>query len=83
MTLYAAQVSAFGSDSESDHLDNWEVHLVGSGSVWLRDEKVNRGSNPLHALLLQLLDNLFASCQHVRPAEPCLHWTPRQQHASC
>ena len=34
------QISAFGNDKESDHLDNWEVHLLGSGSVWMRDEKV-------------------------------------------
>jgi hypothetical protein len=32
------QVSAFGGDQESDHLDNWEVQV--SGSQWLRDQKV-------------------------------------------
>ena len=32
------QVSAFGNDKESDHLDAWEVQL--SGTTWLRDQKV-------------------------------------------
>lgn len=32
------EVSAFGNDKESDHLDNWEVQF--SGSHWLQDQKV-------------------------------------------
>ncbi|EIE25740.1 hypothetical protein COCSUDRAFT_27403 [Coccomyxa subellipsoidea C-169] len=32
------EVSAFGNDKESDHLDNWEVQF--SGSQWLQDQKV-------------------------------------------
>jgi len=32
------QVSAFGNDKESDHLDNWEVQF--SGSQWSQDQKV-------------------------------------------
>ena len=31
------QVSAFGNDRESDHLDNWEVQF--SGSAWMQDSK--------------------------------------------
>ncbi len=32
------QVSAFGDDSVSDHLDVWEVSFT--GGQWMRDQKV-------------------------------------------
>lgn len=32
------QVSAFGDDQTSDHLDSWEVSF--SGGQWMRDDKV-------------------------------------------
>jgi hypothetical protein len=36
-----AQVSAFGGEGESDHLDVWEVTWdKGGGTQWLRDKKV-------------------------------------------
>ena len=64
----AAQVSAFGSDSESDHLDNWEVHLLGSSPVWLRDDKV--GCLVLCRLPISL--NAPLKCKHSHGTE----WPP-------
>ena len=51
------QVSAFGSDTETDHLDNWEVQS--GGSPWMRDGKVR---NP-HILPQALLETADA-CKH-------------------
>ena len=36
--LHNTQVSAFGDDKESDHLDIWEVSFT--GGQWMRDQKV-------------------------------------------
>jgi len=46
-----AQVSAFGGEGESDHLDVWEVSWdKGSGAQWLRDKKV-RGPRTARPML--------------------------------
>lgn len=36
--MFTVQVSAFGDDSVSDHLDVWEVSFT--GGQWMRDQKV-------------------------------------------
>ncbi|CAM6015695.1 unnamed protein product [Sphagnum balticum] len=34
------EVSAFGGDEQSDTGDHWKLEIEGTGSVWLRDQKV-------------------------------------------
>ena len=43
---HCVQVSAFGSDEQSDEGDIWQVDWDKAGSTWLRDQKVRPSQHP-------------------------------------
>ena len=56
------QVSAFGGEDESDHLDVWEVSWDKGATHWLREKKV-RARMMCSAGLADAYTSHRASCQ--------------------